>query len=243
MSDTRNIRSQRRVRKEGAMKAAVGYIRVSTQEQAQGGVSLEMQIAKIRAYCDLNDMALVGIYGDPGISGKSIKARPGIQAVLHMVKTKRVSAVVVYKLDRIARNTVECLDIAKRMDKGGVALHSITERLDTQSALGRFFFTMTASLAEMERALISERTMAALAQKRTKGEKTGGDVPYGYQVVAGKLIPNAAEQHMIARIKDLRGSGYSYQRIADALTAEGIFTRKGTKFQATQITRILKRAA
>ncbi|MEW6351712.1 MAG: recombinase family protein, partial [Thermodesulfobacteriota bacterium] len=110
------------------MKAAVGYIRVSTQEQAQEGVSLEMQIAKIKAYSDLNDLFLAGIYGDPGISGKSIKARPGIQAVLSLVKAKRIGAVVVYKLDRLGRNTIETLDIAKRMDKAGVALHSITER-------------------------------------------------------------------------------------------------------------------
>ncbi len=225
------------------MKAAAGYIRVSTQEQAQEGVSLSMQAEKIKAYCALNDLTLVGIYGDPGISGKSIKSRPGIQAVLSLVKAKRISAVVVYKLDRIGRNTVETLDIAKRMDKAGVALHSITEKLDTQSALGRFFFTMTASLAEMERALIAERTSSALALKRSKGEKTGGFCPYGYRSVEGKLVPDADEQRLIKRIKTLRRKGYSYQRIADTLTEKGIFTRKGTRFQATQVSRILKRAA
>ncbi len=225
------------------MKAAVGYIRVSTQEQAQEGVSLEMQTAKIKAYCALNDITLAGIYGDPGISGKSIKARPGIQAVLSLVKAKRISAVVVYKLDRLGRNTIETLDIAGRMDKAEVALHSITEKLDTQSALGRFFFTMTASLAEMERALIAERTTSALALKRSKGEKTGGSCPYGYRSVEGKLIPDTNEQRLIKRIKSLRAKGHSYQRIADTLSDNGVFTRKGTKFQATQISRILKRAA
>ncbi len=225
------------------MKAAVGYIRVSTQEQAQTGVSLEVQISKIKAYCQLNDLILVGIYGDPGISGKSIKARPGVQAVLSMVKAKRISAVVVYKLDRLGRNTIETLEIAKKMDKAGVALHSITEKLDTQSALGRFFFTMTASLAEMERALIAERTTSALALKRSKGEKTGGSCPYGYRSVDGKLVPDTTEQRLIKRIKTLRAKGHSYQRIADTLAEKNVFTRKGTKFQATQVSRILKRAA
>ena len=171
---------------------AVGYVRVSTEEQSREGVSLDTQAAKIRAYADLHDMDLVGIIEDAGISGKSIKARPGIRAVLEMVKARKVDAVIVYKLDRLARNTIECLEMAKLMDKSGCAEHSISEKLDTQSALGRFFFTLTASLAEMERGLISERTKAALAQKRANGEKTGGDCPYGYKAVNGKLVADMA---------------------------------------------------
>ncbi|MFH1117281.1 MAG: recombinase family protein [Pseudomonadota bacterium] len=224
------------------MKKAVGYIRVSTEEQSRGGISLEMQMTKIRQYCQLNDLTLVGIFGDPGISGKSIKARPGIQAVLHLVKGKRINAVVAYKLDRLARNTIETLNLAETLDKAGVALHSITEKLDTQTALGRFFFTLTASLAEMERNLISERTAAALATKRAKGEKTGGSVPYGFTVDGDRLVPNPAEQRAIERMNELRAKGYSYRRVAKALTGEGIFTRKGTCFQETQIIRILKAA-
>jgi len=221
---------------------AVGYIRVSTEEQSREGVSLDMQASKIRAYATLNDLNLVDIIEDAGISAKTIKGRSGIQRVLELVRTKQVDAVIVYKLDRLARNVIECLEMANLMDRGGVALHSITEKLDTQSALGRFFFTLTASLAEMERGIISERTSAALAQKRSRGEKTGGDVPYGYRSVDGKLEPNPAEQRAIGRIHELRDLGYSYQRIGDALTREGIFTRKGTAFQPTQIIRILKAA-
>jgi site-specific DNA recombinase len=225
------------------MKKAVGYVRVSTEEQSREGVSLEMQAAKIRQYAELNDLALVEVIEDAGISGKSIKARPGIQSVLDMVKGRQVEAVICYKLDRLARNTIECLEMAKIMDKAGVALHSISEKLDTQSALGRFFFTLIASLAEMERGIISERTAAALAQKRSNGEKTGGSVPYGYRAETGRLIPEPNEQRAIRRIRELRAEGYSYQRIADALSKEGIFTRKGTPFRETQIIRIWKAAA
>jgi site-specific DNA recombinase len=225
------------------MRTAVGYVRCSTVLQSKEGLTTEMQIAKIRQYCALNDLTLVGIYGDPGISGKSIRARPGIKAVLSIVKRKKIDAVVTYSLSRLARNTVEALEISKLMDKANVGLHSITERLDTQSAMGRFFFSLTASLAEMERALIAERTTAALDLKRSKGEKTGGSCPYGYRSVDGKLIPDAGEQRLIKRIKNLRAKGFSYQRIADSLAEKGIFTRKGTKFQATQVSRILKAAA
>jgi len=86
-----------------------GYIRVSTEEQSREGVSLEMQVPKIRAYCDLNDLELTGIVADAGISGKSTKARPGIPAVLELVRGHKVEAEIVYKLDRLARNMIEAL--------------------------------------------------------------------------------------------------------------------------------------
>jgi site-specific DNA recombinase len=222
---------------------AVGYIRVSTEEQSREGISLEMQAAKIRQYAELNDLDLVEILEDAGISGKSIKARPGIQEVLSMVMARQVDAVIVYKLDRLARNTIETLEMAKGMDKAGCALHSICEKLDTQSALGRFFFTLTASLAEMERGIISERTAAALAQKRFNGEKTGGDCPYGYRNVEGKLVENESEQRVISRIRELREAGYTLRRIVAALESEGFRTRKGTVIGKTQIERILKAVA
>jgi site-specific DNA recombinase len=225
------------------MKRAAGYIRVSTEEQSREGISLDMQRAKIQAYASLNDLELTEIVEDAGLSGKSIKGRPGMQRVLDMVTSKAVGAVIVYKLDRLARNTIEALEMAQTMDKAGVALHSISEKLDTQSALGRFFFTLTASLAEMERNLISERTAAALAQKRAQGQKTGGAVPYGYRADdQGRLIPHAGEQKAIRRIQELRADGYSYANIAAALEREGIKTRRGTAFQPTQIVRILKAA-
>ncbi len=225
------------------MKRADGYIRVSTEEQSREGVSLEMQAAKIRQYAELNDLALVEIIKDAGISGKSIKARPGIQNVLDMVKGRKVEAVICYKLDRLARNTIECLEMAKVMDRAGVALHSISEKLDTQSALGRFFFTLIASLAEMERGIISERTAAALQQKRRNGEKTGGCVPYGYLVQDGLLIPNPKESRVIERMRQLRTEGYSYQGVAEKLAEDRVYNRKGRKFAETQIIRILKAAA
>ncbi|HMK34552.1 MAG TPA: recombinase family protein [Desulfomonilaceae bacterium] len=225
------------------MKRAVGYIRVSTEEQSREGISLDMQTAKIRIYADLNDLNLTEIIQDAGISGKTIKARPGIQAVLDMVRAEKTDAVIVYKLDRLARNTIETLEMAKLMDKAGCALHSICEKLDTQSALGRFFFTLTASLAEMERGIISERTAAALAQKKANGMKTGGSRPYGYQAAAdGKLIPDPHEQVIISRIRAFRTNGSSLNQIKQELEREGIKPRMGARWHINQIVRILKAA-
>lgn len=231
---------------------AAGYIRVSTEEQSREGVSLEMQITKIRQYCELNELELVGIYGDPGISGKSIKARPGIQAVLEMVDRKRIDHVVVYKLDRLARNTIETLEMVERMDKKSVSLHSISEKLDTQSAIGRFVVRTLASLAEMERDQVSERTTGALQSKRARGEKTGGDCPFGYdfQEVTRPgtdkplkvLVENPEEQEIVARIRNLKAKGHSFRAIAAEQNSDGLVTKQGKTWTHRQIARVYEYA-
>jgi site-specific DNA recombinase len=224
------------------MKLAVGYIRVSTDEQAREGVSLDMQITKIRQYCDLSNLTLIAIYGDPGISGKRAANRPGLQAVLTLASRNLIDHVVVYKLDRLARNTIETLEMIEAMDGQSVSLHSISEKLDTRSAIGRFVIRTLASLAEMERDQISERTTAALETKRANGERIGGQPPYGWTVVNGELVRNDTEQHILSRVNDLRSAGLSTRKIVDTLRAEGAVTRKGTPFTQTQICRILRAA-
>jgi len=225
------------------MKKAVGYVRVSTEEQVKGGVSLDLQKAKIRAYCGLEDMELVEIISDEGISGCSIKIRPGVQQVLQMVREKQVNAVIIYKLDRLARNTVEALEIARLMDRKGIALHSITEKLDTKSALGRFFFTLMASLAEMERGIISERIQAAMERKREKGEACNNNPRYGYRIADGVVFPDMEEQRIIQRIRTLHCEGQTVHGIVAILTSEGIFNRRRKPFGKTQIHTIIQRRA
>ncbi|MBF0467171.1 MAG: recombinase family protein, partial [Nitrospirae bacterium] len=124
---------------------AIGYIRVSTTEQANEGISLENQTQKIRQYCQLNELELTVIITDAGVSGKTTN-RPGLIEVLHLVKTKKVQVVVVYKLDRLSRKVLDTLTMIEMFDKATVAFHSITEKIDTASAMGRFFLNITASL-------------------------------------------------------------------------------------------------
>ncbi|MFH1113719.1 MAG: recombinase family protein [Pseudomonadota bacterium] len=228
------------------MKAiAIGYMRVSTEGQYRDGISPDMQISKIKAYCELNDVDLVGIYGDPAISGKNIKARPGIQAVLDMVDKKKIEHVVCYKLDRLARNTIETLEMVSAMDKRGIALHSVTEKLDTHSAIGRFVVRTLASLAEMERDLISERTANALQTKRERNEKTGGIVPFGFTLADdGKtLLPHASEQQIIEKIHRLKAKGHSFRSIADELNRDGHRTKTGKAWTHRQVARLFNQAA
>lgn len=221
---------------------AIGYVRVSTEDQAKEGVSLDNQKSKIEAYCQLKDLELSEIVEDAGISAKNLK-RPGVQRVQNLARKKQVDAIVVYKLDRIFRSTTDALETTKLFEKWGVSFHSIEETLDTQSAMGRFFFTLTAALAEMERRLIGERTKAALSHKRSRNEKTGGDVPYGYDLTpAGILIKNDTEQKVIRLIRNLNKDGYSLRRICRELEQAGHLTKNGnTIWQPSTIWKILKR--
>ena len=222
--------------------SAVGYVRVSTEDQAKEGVSLDNQKVKIIAYCQLKDLELREIVEDAGISAKNLK-RTGVQKVLRLARRKEIDAVVVYKLDRIFRSTVDALETTKAFDKWGVSFHSIEETLDTRSAMGRFFFTLTAALAEMERGLIGERTKAALAHKRAKSEKTGGDIPYGYDITPpGILTKNETEQEVIRMIRRLNRDGYSLRQICRELEQAGYSTKRGNPtWQPSTISKILNR--
>jgi DNA invertase Pin-like site-specific DNA recombinase len=221
---------------------AIGYVRVSTEDQAKEGVSLDNQKAKIEAYCQLKDLELTEVVEDAGISAKNLR-RPGVQKVLRMARKKKVDAIVVYKLDRIFRSTVDALETTKMFDKWGVSFHSIEETLDTQSAMGRFFFTLTAALAEMERRIIGERTKVALLHKRSRHEKTGGDIPFGYDLTpAGLLIKNHTEQKVIRLIRRLHQKGYSLRGVCTELEREGYKTKRGnSKWHPQTVAGILKR--
>ncbi len=130
------------------MKQAIGYIRVSTEQQADEGVSLVSQRAKIEAWCELNDYELTAIYEDVGISGKTIIKRPQLQIALKEIK--KDMALVVYNLSRLARSTKNCIEIADLLRNKGSDLVSLTEKIDTSSAIGEFFFTLIAALGQME---------------------------------------------------------------------------------------------
>jgi DNA invertase Pin-like site-specific DNA recombinase len=219
---------------------AVAYTRVSTDGQAADGISLEAQEAKIRAYCELHDLDLMQTYVDAGISGKRADNRPELQRALKAVCDGSATALVVYKLDRLARNTIDALEIAQTVEKCNASLHSISEKLDTGSAMGRFFFTLLASLAEMERGLISERTSAALAHKRAKGEMTGRE-PFGWQLCADgvRLKRHPEEQATLKIIAELQAQGLSQQKIVDELNSQGRKTKQGKKWQRINLRSVL----
>lgn len=217
---------------------AIGYVRVSTEDQAKEGVSLEAQREKIRMYCELKGICLTEVIEDAGVSAKDLN-RPGAKILLDKVANKDIDAVVVYKLDRIFRSTIDALETAKKFHHKGVALHSIQENLDTESAIGRFFFTLLSALGQMERELIGERTKMALKHLKDTG-KVYGNIPYGMKSdVDGNLSVDKHEFHIINFATSLYEGFRSYRRTAEELNKYGYKTRSGGKWYAQQVKNIL----
>lgn len=229
-----------------ADNTAIGYVRVSTAEQAEEGVSLDAQEARIRAYCTMRDLELIELVTDPGVSaGKyTLEQREGGAKLLGAVTQGKVTHVVALKLDRLFRNTIDCLTTVQAWDKAGVSLHLIDmggASLDTSSAMGRMFLTMAAGFAEMEKNLTAERTTAALSRKAEKNERTG-ELPYGKRLSADEihLEDNPEEQAVIAKVRKLQKAGLSQRAIVKELAQMGMVNRAGGAFNQTQVARIQK---
>jgi len=222
------------------MKQAIGYIRVSTEQQADEGVSLEAQKAKIAAWCLVNDYELVSVQVDAGISGKSMEKRQGLQKALAGMKKDMV--LVVYSLSRLARSTKDTLAISEQLDKAGADLVSLSERIDTTGAAGKMMFRMLAVLAEFERDVISERTSMAMAHKKAKGEKYA-PVPFGYSELDGRLVAVESEALVVAEILSHRKAGKTLVQIADGLNERGIEGKRGGKWHASTVRYLIQRQA
>ena len=226
-------------------EAAVIYARVSTDRQAEEGISLDMQVARCMEYAEKKGLTVIDTVIDAGISAKTIAGRSGFERILDMVKHHKVAHVLTYKLDRAFRNTGEGLEVLSTMQKKGTELHIVDrgETVQTAKADDEFLWTLQLSLAQRERKLVSERTKVALARKRERSEYCGGEPPYGYQRIEGALVPDLEEQKVIAKIRRLRRKGYSIRRIVACLREDGHLNRRGKYFQKTQVERILAREA
>ena len=205
---------------------AYGYARVSTEEQAQEGVSLDTQRAKIETFAGLHGLDLVEVLADEGLSGKDLE-RPGLRRLLELVRTGEAQAVVVYKLDRLSRRTRDLLDLVEEFQGAEARLLSLSEQIDTETATGTFVLTLLAAVAQMERDLISERTRAALAFKKARGDRLG-TTPLGYRTLPdGTLEPIPDELAIVARIRKLRRRGKSFAAIAREFNEEDVPTKRG----------------
>ena len=208
-------------------QTAIAYIRVSTTEQAETGVSLDAQAARIRAYCELNGLTLAAEYVDAGVSGKRADNRPQLQAALDHA-CREGAVLCCYSLSRLARSTKDTLAIADRLDKAGADLASLSEKIDTTTAAGKMVFRMLAVLAEFERDVIAERTKTAMTHKRRSGERVG-KIPFGFDLAADgqTLVENENEQRIVALVRQLREAGESLRGIAAELNRRGIPTKDG----------------
>ena len=221
-------------------KLTVGYVRVSTKEQAETKLSLTHQEEKIRALAVAHDHQLTRIYNDAAESAKDLN-RPKVQELLREVEAGRIGHVIIYKLDRLIRNVENLGFLLRLFEKKGVTLSSVQESLDTSTASGRMVVNLLGMIAQWERETIAERTQVALDVKRKRGEKLGGIVPYGHRVKAGKLIPYDPEQKVLRAILKARKDGSGYQDIAEGLNEQKVKPRKAARWYASTIRAICLR--
>jgi site-specific DNA recombinase len=229
------------------MTKAVGYCRVSSQEQING-TSLTEQQKQIEAYATLNGLELVNIYVDAGVSGgKALADRPNGSKLIAALETGEAQAVILAKLDRGFRRASDCLATVETWEKHGISLHILNmggQTINTGSAMGKLFLSMAAAFAECEKNLINERCNSGRAARKAEGRRVG-EVPFGWTLgTDGKtLVENADEQEALRLIQDLRGKGNSLRAIAHELNARGVVAKKGGAWGASQVDSILKRIA
>jgi DNA invertase Pin-like site-specific DNA recombinase len=208
----------------------VGYVRVSTAEQADSGAGLEAQRRALADEADRRGWTLVGLYED-AVSGKSLAGRPGLQAALAAVESGQADALAVSKLDRLSRSLLDFAFLMERARKRGWALIALDLGVDTSTPGGEMMASVLATFAQYEHRLIGQRTKDALAVKREQGVRLGR--------------PRTMRPEAVALIHELRAQGHSYRAIASLLNERRLPTAQGGRMWHAQTVRmiVLRQAA
>jgi len=220
---------------------AIGYARVSTDKQADFGVSLPAQTEKIRAMAVVQGAELAEVIVDAE-SAKSLD-RPGMERLLALVDAGAVDTVIIAKLDRLTRSVKDLAELLERFNRRGVSLVSVAESLDTGTAAGRLVLNIMTAVSQWEREAIGERTRDAMAHKRANGQRVG-TIPFGFRMAEDgeRLEEDPAEQDVLARIRALKAAGRTMRQIADELNRQGYTTRRKTAWRHQYVAAALKAA-
>lgn len=208
------------------MKRALLYIRVSTSKQDRDGYSIPLQKERLLSYCKAMGWVVAGVYVDPGFSGASLD-RPGMNALIKAIEEKKGDTVLVYKLDRLSRSQRNILYILEEVfEPQGVSFVSMQESFDTSTVYGKAMLGILSVFAQMEREVITERTMMGRSGRAEKGLFHGGGTdPIGYDYIDGELRVNREEARQVRQVYELYSSGYSVTEISRRM--EGFQTKHG----------------
>lgn len=206
------------------MKAAL-YIRVSTDEQAQEGYSIKAQEQRLKDYLKSQGWILFDSYIEDGYSAKNLE-RPTMKRLIEDIKKQEFDVVLVYKLDRLVRSVADLHELLQLFDENNVKFKSATEMFDTTSAMGRFFITLVASMAQWERENLAERVIMGMNRMVEEGNRPGAVAPFGYDHEDGKLVINEKESKYVRMIFD-EYKTKGKRAVAEQLNNLGIFTKKG----------------
>jgi site-specific DNA recombinase len=226
------------------MTQAVIYARFSPRPNAEDCDSVEKQRDRCRSYCKAHGYDVIAEQDDEDMSGGRADNRPGLQAAIALA-CKAKAVLVVYKLDRLARNTRDALEVLERLQKSKADLAFVVEEINSRSPMGKFFFTKLAAFAELEREQIRARTSAAMRSYQSGGRRmTRADrCPFGQQPDPSdpaRLIDHPEELAALERMRELRAEGKGAKAIAAALTAER-FPCRGERWHLTTVRRLLTR--
>jgi site-specific DNA recombinase len=213
-------------------------VRVSTDEQVLGP---ESQRAAIERWCAAKNVTLAGVFTDRGISGGApLDKRPGLVAALAALRTHNAGLLLVAKRDRLARDTLLAAMVERLAEQHGATVQSADGTGDGDGPEAVLMRRIVDAFAEYERLVIRARTRAALALKRSRGERTGG-IPYGYRLAADgvHLEPCRTEQKVLRLVRRYHERGLPLRRIAARLQARGLSPRSGRRWHPQTIASIV----
>lgn len=218
---------------------ALGYIRVSTEEQAREGFSLDNQRKDIQDFCDYKNWELTNIFADEGISGAGITERTGLIKALKLIQTEKIDYLIVWKLSRLSRKVADVVKITEKLDNNKTYLISVKDNIDTSSPMGKPFLYIASIFAEMERDTMIVQVKGGMVQKAREGRWNGGISPLGYDLIDKELIINESEAEIVKLIfkEYLKGNGY--KTVAKTINEKGYRTRKGSVFSGNTVKDIL----
>ncbi|HHO4682803.1 TPA: recombinase family protein [Staphylococcus aureus] len=216
------------------------YVRVSTEIQSTEGYSIDGQINQIKEYCQFHHFEVTDIYADRGISGKSMN-RPELQRMLKDANEGHIDCVMVYKTNRLARNTSDLLKIVEDLHKQNVEFFSLSERMEVNTSSGKLMLQILASFSEFERNNIVENVFMGQTRRAQEGYYQG-NLPLGYDKIPDnkhELMINQHEANIVKYIFESYAKGHGYRKITNALNHKGYITKKGNPFSINSITYIL----
>ncbi|WP_297426085.1 recombinase family protein [Clostridium sp.] len=225
------------------------YCRVSTTEQAEEGYSIEEQERLLRKFCEDNDYTIFKVYSDKGISGKSIKSRPEMKEMLKDADDKKFDMVITWKINRIARNMLNLLQIVDLLEKNNISFKSYSENFETETPVGKFSLQMMGAVGELERGTIAQNVKMGMMARAREGRWNGGIV-FGYDVKEREnstnkkrrdteLVINEKEAEVIRIIFTMYSKGNGYKAITTYINKFGHTTKKGKPFSVGSIKDIL----
>jgi len=221
----------------GTQTRVAVYTRVSTEDQAKEGFSLDAQRDRLEAYCKARAWTISRCYVDDGHSGRDAR-RPAYQQM--MTDRDGWDTLLVIKMDRIHRNSRNFMEMMELLQEWGKNFVSATESFDTSTAMGRFVMDIIQRIAQLESEQIGERVYMGMSQKARKGPGTlGFATPFGYEARAGRLVPVPAEAKVVQEMFERCLAGETTERIASALNRRGVPAKRSGRWNHARVLYIL----